>query len=117
MLWNAAYQIDLNKSAGQKQRKAFISHQIDNSDESDHECEEDNLSDSEEDNPSPYSVFQSSFNSPETHQSFHSLPALGRFPRGTQADDYQLQQKDQGSKSKTTIQWWQQEAKTYFGTI
>ena len=27
-LWNAAYQHDLNKSAGQNQRKAFISHQV-----------------------------------------------------------------------------------------
>ena len=36
-LWNAAYQHDFNKSAGQKQRKAFISHQVDHFDESDHE--------------------------------------------------------------------------------
>ena len=65
MLWNAAYWHDLNKSAGQKQRRAFISHQVDNSDESDHEFGEDNLNDSEEDDPYSYSVFQSSFNSTE----------------------------------------------------
>ena len=65
LLWNAAYQHDLNKSAGQKQRKSFISHQIDHFDESDHEFGEDNLNDQEEDGPSPYSVFQSSFNSIE----------------------------------------------------
>ena len=65
LLWNAAYQHDLNKSAGQKQNKAFISHQFDHFDESDHEFGEDNLNDSEEDDPSPYSVFQSSFNSTE----------------------------------------------------
>ena len=57
LLWNAAYKHDLNKSAEQKHRKAFISHQVDHFDESDHEFEEDTWNDSEEDNPSPYSVF------------------------------------------------------------
>ena len=42
LLWNAAYHHDLNKSAGQKQRKAFISHHIDNFDEADHEFGEHN---------------------------------------------------------------------------
>ena len=65
LLWNAAYQHDLNKSTGQKQRKAFISHQVDHFDESGHEFGEDNLNDSEKDDPSPYSVFQSSVNSTE----------------------------------------------------
>ena len=54
---------DLNKAAGQKQRKAFISHQVDHFDESDHEFGEDNLNNSEEEDPSPYSVFHSTFNS------------------------------------------------------
>ena len=56
LLWNAAYQHDLNTAAGQKQR-AFISHQVDHSDASDNEFGEDSLSDSEEDDPSPYSGF------------------------------------------------------------
>ena len=54
LLWNAAYQHDLDKATGQKQRKAFISHQIDPLDESDHEFGEDNLNDSEEDDSSPH---------------------------------------------------------------
>ena len=57
LLWNATYQHDPNKAAGQKQRKAFISYQIDHFDETDHEFGEDNLNDSEEDGPSSYSVF------------------------------------------------------------
>ena len=65
LLWSAAYQHDLNRSAGKKQMKAFISHQVDNFDESDHEFGEDSLNDSGEDDPSSYSVFQSSFNSTE----------------------------------------------------
>ena len=60
LLWNAAYQHDLNKSAGQKQRKPFISHQVDNFDESDHEFGEDSR---KEDDPSSHSVSQSSINS------------------------------------------------------
>ena len=54
LLWNAAYQHDINKAAGQELRKAFISHQVDHFDESDNEFGEDNLNDSEEDSPSPY---------------------------------------------------------------
>ena len=65
MLWNAAYQHNPTKAAGQKQRKALISHQVDQFDKSDHEFGEYNLNDSEEDDPSPYSVFQSSVNSAE----------------------------------------------------
>ena len=45
LLWNAACQHDLNKSAGQKQRKAFISHQVHDSDEADYEFGEDSLND------------------------------------------------------------------------
>ena len=62
LLWNAAYQLDLNKSAGQKHRKAFISHQADHFDEPDYEYEEDISNGPEEDDPSPYSVVQSSCN-------------------------------------------------------
>ena len=83
MLCNATYQHDLNKSAGQKQRKAFISHQVENYVESDHEFGGDNLSDSEEDDPSSYSVFQSSFNSTEPKnptQVFIPYQLWGDFP-------------------------------------
>ena len=86
MLWNAAYQHDLNKSAGQKQRKAFISHQVDPLDESEHEFGEDNLNDSEEDDPSPYSVFQSSSNSTEPKKPtkvFIPYQLWGDFPKAT----------------------------------
>ena len=65
LLRNAAYQHNLNKYTGQKQRKAFISHPVDYFDETDHEFGEDNFNDSEEDDPSSYSFFQSSFNSTE----------------------------------------------------
>ena len=86
MLWNAAYQDDLNKFAQQKQKKTFISHQVDNFDESDHEFGEDILNDSEEDDPSPYSVFQSSFNSAEPEKPtklFISYQLWGDFPEAT----------------------------------
>ena len=90
LLWNEAYQHDLNKTAGQKQRKAFISHQVDNFDESDHEFGEDNLNDSEEDDPSPSSVF----NPPSTLLKLRNPPwflfptNFGESSRGSQADDY-----------------------------
>ena len=60
LLWNAAYQHDLNNAAGQKQRKAFISHQLDLFDESEHDPGEDTPLDPDEDDSSPFSVFQSS---------------------------------------------------------
>ena len=68
MLWNAAYQHDLNNSAGQKQRKAFISHQVDPFVESQHDPGEDTPLDPDEDDSSPYPAFQSSFNSPESQK-------------------------------------------------
>ena len=43
----------------------MISHQVDHFDESDHEFGGENLNDSDEDDPSPYTVFHSSFNSTE----------------------------------------------------
>ena len=60
LLWNPAYQHNLNKAADQKQRKAFISHQVDHFDESDHEFGEDNLGDSAEDDSSPHSILNPS---------------------------------------------------------
>ena len=48
----------------QTQRKAFISHQNDPCDDFEHHPEEEDSSDDQtQDEPSPYSVFQSSFNS------------------------------------------------------
>ena len=83
LLWNAAYQDGLSKSAGQEQRKAFISHLVDHFDQSDHEFGEDNLNDSEEDDPSQCSVFQCSFNYTEPKKPtkvFIPYQLLGDFP-------------------------------------
>ena len=64
LLWNAAYHHDLYKATKQMQRKAFISHQNDPCDDFEHGPEEeDSIDDQNQDVPSPYSVFQSSFNS------------------------------------------------------
>ena len=63
LLWNASYQHDLNKATKQTQRKAFISHHNDPCDNFEHHPEEeDSTNDQNQDEPSPYSVFQSSFN-------------------------------------------------------
>ena len=63
LLWNAAYQHDLHKTTKQTQRKVFISHQTDPCDNFEHDPEEeDSIDDQNQDEPSPYSVFQSSFN-------------------------------------------------------
>ena len=63
LLWDAAYQYDLNKVTKQPQRKAFISHQDDPSDGFEHGSEEeDSTNDPTQDEPFPHSVFQSSFN-------------------------------------------------------
>ena len=54
---------DLNKATKQTQRKAFISHQTDPCDYSEYDLEEeDPTDDQDQDDPSPYSVFQSSSN-------------------------------------------------------
>ena len=61
LLWNVAYQHDLNKATKQPQRKTFISHQNDPSDDLEYDPdEEDSTDDQDQDDPSPYSVFQSS---------------------------------------------------------
>ena len=65
LLWNAAYQHDLNKAAKQPQRNAFISHQNDPSHDLEHAPdEEDSTDDQDQDDPSPYSDFQSSSSNP-----------------------------------------------------
>ena len=81
LLWNAVYQHDLNNTAGQKQRKAFISYQVDPFDESEHDPGEYTPLDPDEDDSFPCSVFQSSFNSPEPQKPtkiFIPKPMLGR---------------------------------------
>ena len=63
--------------------KAFITHQDDHFDESGHEFGEDNLNDSEKDDPSPYSVFQCSFNYTEPKKptkDFIPYQLWGEFP-------------------------------------
>ena len=88
LLCNATYQHDLNKSTGQQQRQAFILHQVINSDESDHEFGEDNLR-------KMIHLQIQLFNPPSTLLSprkptkvFIPYQHLGRFPRGSQYDDY-----------------------------
>ena len=68
LLWNAAYQHDLNNAGGHKKRQAFISQQVDSFDESDHDAGEDTLLEQKEDDSSPYSILQSSYDSPEPQQ-------------------------------------------------
>ena len=63
-LWNAAYQHDLNDAARHKKSQAFNFQQLDSFDESDPDPDEDTLFDQEEDESSPYYIFQSFFNSP-----------------------------------------------------
>ena len=70
LLWNAAYRNDLNIASGHKKRQAFISQQVDSFDGSDHDPGEDTQVDQEEDDSSTYSIFQSSFNSPETQKTY-----------------------------------------------
>ena len=66
LLWNAAYQHDFNNATKETQRMALISHHNDPCDDFDDDHEEgDSKDDQNQDEPSPYSVFQSSFNSTE----------------------------------------------------
>ena len=61
LLWNAAYEHDLNKATKHLQRTAFISHQNDPSDDLEYDPdEEDSTDDQDQDDSSPYSVIQSS---------------------------------------------------------
>ena len=86
LLWNAAYQHDLNKATKQTQRKTFISHQKDPCDDFEHDSEEeDSTDDQNQDEPSPCSVFQSSLNStaPKKPTKFFIPYQLwGEFPEG-----------------------------------
>ena len=60
LLWNAAYHHEHNNV--QKKRQAFISQQVNSFDESEHDLGEATPLDQDEDDSSPYSIFQSSFN-------------------------------------------------------
>ena len=52
LLWNVAYQHNLNNTAGHKKRQAFISQQVDSFDESDPDHGEDTLFHQEKDDSS-----------------------------------------------------------------
>ena len=115
LLWNAAYQHDLNKAAGQKQRKDFISYQVDHFDESDHEFGED----SEEDDPSPYSVFQSFFNSTEPMKPtkvFMPYQVSGEFPEAAKEQIFDYNKKSKVANPRPHFNG-QNQIKYYFGTI
>ena len=84
LVWNTAYQHNLNKATRQTQRKAFISHQNDPCDDFEHDPEDkDSTADQNQDEPSPYSVFQSSFKSSMPKKStkvFIPYQLWGEFP-------------------------------------
>ena len=62
LLWDAAHQYDLHHTKKSPQGKAFISQQEEVNDEDEYVIEEEqNFNDSEPEEPSPYSVYQSSF--------------------------------------------------------
>ena len=87
LLWNAAYQHAPNNVTGHKKRQAFISEQVDLFDESDCDHGEGTLFDQEEDDSSPYSIFQSSSNSPEPQKPTKiSIPnqLWGEFPEAAE---------------------------------
>ena len=90
-------QHDLNNAAGQKKRQAFISQQVDSFDESDHDPGEDTPLDQDEDDSSPYSIFQSSFNSPEPQKPttiFIPNHLWGEFPKATKKFIIEYNRKD-----------------------
>ena len=62
LLWDAAHQYDLHHTKKGPQRKAFLSQQEEVNDEDEYGIEEEQFStDPEPEEPSPYSVYQSSF--------------------------------------------------------
>ena len=71
LLWDAAHQYDLHHTKKGPQRKAFISHQEEVNDEYEYVTEEEQDShDSEPEELSPYSVYQSSFHLKMTQKSY-----------------------------------------------
>ena len=71
LLWDTAHQYDLNQLKKGPQRKAFFSHQEELSDDDEYANAEDQFStDSEPEEHSPYSVYQSSFHPKIPQKSF-----------------------------------------------
>ena len=76
LLWDAAHQYDLHHTKKSPQRKAFISQQDEINDEYEYVIEEEqNFNDSEPEEPSPYSVYQSSFH-PKMQQKSYLPPKI-----------------------------------------
>ena len=77
LLWDAAHQYDLHHTKKGPQRKAFISQQEEANDENEYVIEEDQFfTDPEpEEEPSPYSVYQSSFH-PKMPQKSYLPPKI-----------------------------------------
>ena len=76
LLWDAAHQYDLHHTKKSPQRKAFISQQERANDEYEYAIEEEqNFNDSEPEEPSPYSVYQSSFH-PKMPQKSYLPPKI-----------------------------------------
>ena len=76
LLWDAAHQYDLHHTKKGPQRKAFLSQQEDASDEDEYGIEEEQFStDPEPEEPSPYSVYQSSFH-PKMPQKSYLPPKI-----------------------------------------
>ena len=71
LLWDAAHQYDLHHTKKGPQRKAFLSQQEEVNDEDGYGIEEEQFStDPEPEEPSPYSVYQSSFHSKMPQKSY-----------------------------------------------
>ena len=108
LLWKAAYQHDLNKATKQTQRKAFISHQNDPCDDFEYDPEEeDSAVDQSQDKPSPYSVFQSSFNSSASKKPtkvFIPYQLWAEFPEVAKQMVIEYNKKVQSGQSQTTFQ-------------
>ena len=76
LLWDAAHQYDLHHTEKGPQRKAFLSQQEEASDEDEYGIEEEQFStDPEPEEPSPYSVYQSSFH-PKMPQKSYLPPKI-----------------------------------------
>ena len=76
LLWDAAHQYDLHHTKKGPQRKAFLSQQEEVNDEDEYGIEEEQFStDPEPEEPSPYSVYQSSFH-PKMPQKSYLPPKI-----------------------------------------
>ena len=78
LFWDAAHQYDLHQVKNGLQRKAFLSQQVEISDDDEYVNSEEQFStDQESEEPSPYSVYQSFF-IPRCHRSLSSLATSGK---------------------------------------